>query len=124
MREALQVEHDSLRTEPAYVDWVLLFLYKPVLGVAHVLDRGGRARSGGRRIGGGAMKHETVLPKGDWPLSFDAVRLEQHLRFRALPAREKIQALEDLAELVERVQRSRRAAGLPVIDPRTGKVVG
>lgn len=35
------------------------------------------------------MKHETLLPKGGWPLSFAAVRLEQHLRFRALPAREK-----------------------------------
>lgn len=63
------------------------------------------------------------LPDGDWPVSFDAVRLAQHLRFRALPPREKIQAMEDMAEFVEHVHRLRRQAGLPVIDRKTGNVV-
>ena len=64
-----------------------------------------------------------TLPEGDWPVSFEAVRLEQHLRFRALSARDKIQAMEDMAELVKQVHAVRRRAGLPVIDPKTGKVL-
>ncbi|MFC4249927.1 hypothetical protein [Sinimarinibacterium flocculans] len=50
------------------------------------------------------------LPPGDWPVSFDAVRVAQHLRFRALPQREKIQAMEDMAELVAHFRRQREAA--------------
>jgi hypothetical protein len=50
------------------------------------------------------------LPEGEWPVSFAAVRLAQHLRFRALPAREKIQAMEDMAEIVEAVRRARELA--------------
>ena len=45
------------------------------------------------------------LPPGDWPVSFDAVRVAQHLRFRALSPREKIQAMEDMAELVAQLRR-------------------
>jgi hypothetical protein len=45
------------------------------------------------------------LPPGEWPVSFDAVRVAQHLRFRALPPREKIQAMEDMAELVAHLRR-------------------
>ena len=53
------------------------------------------------------------LLEGDWPVSFEAVRLEQHLRFRALPAREKIQVMENMAELVKHVHGVRRRAGEP-----------
>lgn len=50
------------------------------------------------------------LPDGDWPVSFAAVRLQQHLRFRALPARDKIQAMEDMAEVVKAAEAARERA--------------
>jgi hypothetical protein len=49
-------------------------------------------------------------------VSFEAVSLEQHLRFRALGAREKVRALEGMIELVRAAHDQRRARGLPVID--------
>lgn len=45
------------------------------------------------------------IPDGDWPMSFEAVRLHQHLRFRALPAVEKIRAMEDMAELCAAIRK-------------------
>lgn len=55
------------------------------------------------------------MPDGDWPVSFEAVRLHQQLRFRALPLREKIQAMEDMAEIVKAAaaarERARKNAG-------------
>lgn len=61
------------------------------------------------------MGNKTLkLPEGDWPVSFEAVRLAQHLRFRALSAREKIQTMENMAEVVKAAEaareRSRKAA--------------
>ncbi|HEY1075419.1 MAG TPA: hypothetical protein VGE51_01925 [Fontimonas sp.] len=38
-------------------------------------------------------------------MSFEAVRLHQHLRFRALPAVEKIRAMEDMAELCAAIRK-------------------
>jgi hypothetical protein len=67
------------------------------------------------------MERKPELPAGQWPASFEAVSLEQHLRFRALGAREKIRALEGMIELVDAAHARRKAAGLPVID-RDGKV--
>ena len=52
---------------------------------------------------------------------FDAVSLEQRLRFRALPPREKIRALEGMADLVDHMHAQRRAQGLPVIEPESRK---
>jgi len=62
------------------------------------------------------MERKPDLPQGDWPVSFEAVRLHQHLRFRLLSARDKILALEGMIELVERVHAQRKAQGLPVIE--------
>lgn len=61
------------------------------------------------------MGNKTLkLPEGDWPVSFEAVRLAHNLRFRALTAREKIQAMENMAEVVKAAaaarERARRAA--------------
>ena len=52
-----------------------------------------------------------------WPVSFEAVRLHQHLRFRALSAREKIQSMENGAELVKTLHARRTAAGKPNVKP-------
>lgn len=46
----------------------------------------------------------------DWRADFDSVRVDQMLRFRALSLREKIQAMEDMAELVAHFRRQREAA--------------
>jgi hypothetical protein len=62
------------------------------------------------------MERRADPPAGDWPVSFEAVSLEQHLRFRALGAREKVRALEGMIELVRAAHDQRRARGLPVID--------
>jgi hypothetical protein len=63
------------------------------------------------------MERNPDLPAGEWPVSFEAVSLEQHLRFRALSARDKVRALEGMIELVKAAHARRRASGLPVIDP-------
>lgn len=55
------------------------------------------------------MARKIELPEGDWPVSFEAVRLHQHLQFRALPLRKKIKAMEDMAEVVEAIQRAHTA---------------
>lgn len=52
-------------------------------------------------------------------MTFEAVSLDQHLRFRALPPREKIEALEHMAEFVDQVHAQRKARGLPVIEPES-----
>ncbi|MGH8480959.1 MAG: hypothetical protein ACRES8_00685 [Nevskiaceae bacterium] len=62
------------------------------------------------------MEGKPELPAGDWPVSFDAVSLDQHLRFRALSAREKIRAIEGMIELVKVAHAQRKAKGLPVIE--------
>jgi hypothetical protein len=64
------------------------------------------------------MSEQVHLPQGDWPVSFEAVRIHQHLAFRALHPREKIRAMEDMAEFVEAVRKSREtrerdATGIP-----------
>lgn len=46
----------------------------------------------------------------DWRADFDSVRIDQMLRFRAMSLREKIQAMEDMAELVEHFRRQRASA--------------
>jgi hypothetical protein len=48
-----------------------------------------------------------------WPVSFEAVRLHQHLRFRALSAREKILAMQNGAELVKTLHARRAASTRP-----------
>lgn len=57
-------------------------------------------------------RSETVQRKikyedADWRADFDTVRLDQMLRFRALPLRDKLQAMEDMAELVDQLKRMR-----------------
>lgn len=69
-------------------------------------------------------KAATDLPEGDWPVTFDAVSLQQYLRFRALPPAEKLRAMEDLATLADRIGAQRRARGLPVVDPGSKKRPG
>ncbi len=60
------------------------------------------------------MANKTVkLPDGDWLVSFEAVRLAQHLHFRALPPREKIQAMEDMAEIVKAAKTARERTRKP-----------
>jgi hypothetical protein len=49
----------------------------------------------------GTIKYEDA----DWRADFDSVRVDQMLRFRALSLREKIQAMEDMAELVAHFRR-------------------
>lgn len=53
-------------------------------------------------------KPDIRLPEGDWPVTFDAVSLAQHLRFRALSPRQKISALEDMEALVRMAAAARR----------------
>lgn len=53
---------------------------------------------------------EDPLPEGDWPVSFEGVRLAQHLRFRAMTPRQKIQAMEDMAEFIAHMRRMRERA--------------
>ena len=53
-----------------------------------------------------AIKYEDA----DWRADFDSVRVDQMLRFHALSLREKIQAMEDMAELVAHFRRQREAA--------------
>ncbi|MGH8528982.1 MAG: hypothetical protein ACRETN_03940 [Nevskiales bacterium] len=56
------------------------------------------------------MADKIKLPEGDWPVSFEAVRLHQMLEFRKWSLRDKIQAMEDMAELVEHFKRMRERA--------------
>lgn len=51
------------------------------------------------------------------PAGFEAVSLDQRLRFRALSPREKLRALEEMADFVDRAHAQRKAKGLPVIEP-------
>ena len=51
---------------------------------------------------------ESSLPEGEWPVTFEAVSLQQHLRFRALSARQKIAALEDMESLGRMAEAARR----------------
>lgn len=60
------------------------------------------------------MQRKIEVPDADWRSDFDSVRLDQMLRFRALTLREKIQAMEDMAEIVEAARKARaRAARKP-----------
>ncbi len=56
------------------------------------------------------MQKEIKYDAADWRADFDSVRMDQMLRFQALPLRDKIKAMEDMAEFVEHVKRIREQA--------------
>ena len=56
------------------------------------------------------MTKRTDPPGVDWKADFDSVRLHQMQQFRALPLRDKIQAMEDMAEIVKAAQAARERA--------------
>ena len=50
------------------------------------------------------------LTDEDWRADFDTVRMDQMLRFRDWPLRDKVQAMEDMAKIVRAAQAARARA--------------
>lgn len=53
------------------------------------------------------MPKKIEASDADWKADFESVRIQQMLDFRALPLREKFQAMEDMAKVVEAARKAR-----------------
>jgi hypothetical protein len=63
-------------------------------------------------------------PKIEWSVAtWKGSRLQQHREFLALPFRRKLEVIEEMGALAEKMLNWRKARGLPYIDPLTGELV-
>ena len=127
VRAKVRALHYSRKTEESYVNWIKRYIL--FHGKRHPREMGAPelesflpSPATVRNVAA-STQNQAEAGNADWRADFDSVRIDQMLRFRALPLRDKIQAMEDMAELVKHVHAVRRRAGLPVIDPKTGKVL-
>jgi hypothetical protein len=60
----------------------------------------------------------------DWSLTtWKGSRLQQHREFYALPFRRKLEVIEEMGDLANKMLEWRKSRGLPYIDPATGELV-
>jgi hypothetical protein len=65
------------------------------------------------------MARKSEPAEEDWKADFDSVRLQQMLDFRRRSPREKVQAMEDMAEIVEAARHARALAAQRRTDNNT-----